>query len=225
MDIFELNIHNNPLVYGAKWFDPNIGVNSASDKYDFTDCKLSDVQSMVHSINFLGEDLVGAEIGVAKGQSTMTLLHNCPTIKTLHAVDAFKPYEDFLMETAGAYDGVTSAYFLDEKQIEFNKIVCYNFLKFSGMQEKVIFHEMDSNLAAKEIEDGSLDFIFVDTYLTFEQVKNDLDVWYPKVREGGIFAGHDYRCDVVEQAVLGFRKKNNIASKMSVFDQTFMWYK
>ena len=47
---------------------------------------------------------------------------------------------------------------------------------------------MDSNEAAKHIDDDSLDFIFLDAYLTGEQVKNDLEVWYPKVKTGGIFS-------------------------------------
>ena len=46
--------------------------------YDFTDNKKSDIQSLVHLINFLGNDLVGLELGVSKGESFMTLLHNCP---------------------------------------------------------------------------------------------------------------------------------------------------
>ncbi len=41
---------------------------------------------------------------------------------------------------------------------------------------------MDSNEAAEYIDDDSLDFIFLDAYLTGEQAKNDLEVWYPKVK-------------------------------------------
>ena len=219
IDLHEENVHYNPLVYKPRHFNPSWNMDGKG--YNFTDCP-SDVQSIIHSINFLGEDLVGAEIGVAKGHSFMTLLHNCPNIKTLHGVDHYQPYEDYFNDV---YDESRPAYTIDEKQATYSKIVCYNFIKFSGMEEKVKFHEMESDKAAEEIEDGSLDFIFVDAYLTYEQTKKDLNVWYPKVREGGIFAGHDYRCNVVEQAVDSFRKNNNITNKMSVFDETFIWYK
>jgi hypothetical protein len=44
-----------------------------SDFYDFKDCK-SDIQSIVHVINLLGKELVGAEIGVFRAVSFCTLL-------------------------------------------------------------------------------------------------------------------------------------------------------
>ena len=46
-----------------------------------------------------------------------------------------------------------------------------------------------------------------------------------KVKPGGIFAGHDYGCPVIEQVITNFRKKNSIDNRMSIFDNTFIWYK
>jgi predicted O-methyltransferase YrrM len=40
--------------------------------------------------------------------------------------------------------------------------------------------------------DNSLDFVFIDASHEYEDVKNDILAWYPKVRNGGILAGHDY---------------------------------
>ena len=71
-----------------------------TNDYDYVDNTSSDVQALVHVINLQGKDLIGAEIGVLQGSSTMTLLHNCPNIKTLYAVDAFVPYTDFLYNYA-----------------------------------------------------------------------------------------------------------------------------
>lgn len=50
----------------------------------------------------------------------------------------------------------------------------------------------DSTDAAKEIVDGSLDFVFIDANHSYESVKEDIEAWTPKVRAGGIVSGHDY---------------------------------
>ena len=84
---------------------------------------------------------------------------------------------------------------------------------------------MDSNEAAEYIDDDSLDFIFIDAYLSGQQAKNDLDVWYPKVKDGGIFAGHDWDCIDVQIAVNNFRGDNNINKLMSTYDNTWVWVK
>ncbi len=46
--------------------------------------------------------------------------------------------------------------------------------------------------AAKLYEDNSLDFVFIDAAHDYESVKKDVTAWLPKVKIGGIIAGHDY---------------------------------
>ena len=189
--------------------------------YDFTDNKKSDIQSLVHLINFLGNDLVGLELGVSKGESFMTLLHNCPNIKVLHGVDSYKPYTDFLKDP---YDG-NAAHVVGYKEIDLDKSIAMNFFKFSGMGEKIRIHETDSEEALQRIDDESLDFIFIDTYMTYEQAYRDFNSWYPKLKNGGLFSGHDWTASAVQRAVSEFRQQLNIQNTMSCFDQCFCWYK
>lgn len=53
------------------------------------------------------------------------------------------------------------------------------------------------------IHDGTLDFVFIDAEHSYPAVKADIAAWGPKVRPGGIIAGHDYceRFPGVAQAV------------------------
>ena len=62
----------------------------------------------------------------------------------------------------------------------------------------------DSVEAAKDFEDESVDFVFIDADHTYEGCLRDITAWYPKVKYGGVIAGHDYRNDStcqVKQAV------------------------
>ena len=51
---------------------------------------------------------------------------------------------------------------------------------------------MASVEAAELYEDNSLDVVFLDGCHEYECVREDLPAWYPKVKSGGWFAGHDY---------------------------------
>jgi hypothetical protein len=56
--------------------------------------------------------------------------------------------------------------------------------------------------AAKLYEDNSLDAVFIDAGHTYDAVKADIAAWLPKVKVGGILAGHDYAwSDDVRRAV------------------------
>ena len=60
----------------------------------------------------------------------------------------------------------------------------------------------DSVAMASTYEDDSLDFVFLDGDHRYECVKADIEAWLPKVKVGGILAGHDYGwCEDVRKAV------------------------
>lgn len=50
----------------------------------------------------------------------------------------------------------------------------------------------DSLSAAKRVLDGSLDFVYIDADHDYQSCRQDIEAWFPKVRHGGIVAGHDY---------------------------------
>jgi hypothetical protein len=60
--------------------------------------------------------------------------------------------------------------------------------------------------AAKLYEDQSLDFVFLDADHSYKSVTEDLNAWFPKLKPGAIFAGHDFNNPLfgVREAVENF---------------------
>lgn len=70
---------------------------------------------------------------------------------------------------------------------------------------------MTSIEASKLYEDNSLDFVFIDASHEYEDVKEDILAWLPKVKIGGILAGHDYNTfEGVNRAVDEIFNINNL---------------
>lgn len=74
--------------------------------------------------------------------------------------------------------------------------------------------------AANLYEDHSLDFVFIDAGHDYESVKKDITAWFPKIKQTGIIAGHDYHYNVgVYPAVNEFFKP-----KYNVNQHGSCWY-
>jgi hypothetical protein len=65
-------------------------------------------------------------------------------------------------------------------------------LSRAGVLSRVTAHRCESPAAAARFEDLSLDFVFLDARHEYDAVRQDLAAWWPKLRPGGLFAGHDY---------------------------------
>lgn len=128
----------------------------------------------------LADPIRGAEVGVRAGNTTRYLLGRFPSL-TIYAVDlwtvlpsrdrpGYQTYSDWNFESIHA---------------DFRE-------KVRSYGERCIELNMDSVEAAGHVEDGSLDFVFIDAEHTYEGVTRDIQAWRPKVRRGGILCGHDY---------------------------------
>lgn len=116
----------------------------------------------------------GAEIGVERGHYTEVLCKALPDA-TIHAVDAWAAYRGYREHVSQEkLDG-----FYDETR-----------QRLQG--QHVEFHRGLSVEQAAHFEAGALDFVYIDGNHTLPHVIADLAAWSPKVRSGGIIAGHDY---------------------------------
>lgn len=70
-----------------------------------------------------------------------------------------------------------------------------------GVAEFVIPLKTTSVKAAKGFADESLDFVFIDAAHDYVSVSADLRAWLPKVKVGGMIAGHDHSHPPIIQAL------------------------
>ena len=119
----------------------------------------------------------GAEIGVCKGVFSEILVQNIPGVKLL-SIDPWMAYHSSLFPN-----------YISQKRCD---------LRYQAAVERlskypnVKIMRMTSLEAVGEVEDGSLDFVFIDGDHSFDNIMLDLILWSPKGRLGGIVAGHDY---------------------------------
>jgi hypothetical protein len=59
-----------------------------------------------------------------------------------------------------------------------------------GLRSVVL--RMTSAEAARLFQPASLDCVYIDANHEYAFVRSDIEIWAPKVRSGGILAGHDY---------------------------------
>ncbi len=66
------------------------------------------------------------------------------------------------------------------------------------------YYKESSEEASKRYAIHSLDFVFIDASHYYEDVMNDIALWHPLVKVGGMLGGHDYQHGSVQRAVRDF---------------------
>jgi hypothetical protein len=93
-----------------------------------------------------------------------------------------------------------------------------------GPRSKIL--RLPSVEAAKLFDFEELDFVYIDAAHSYQSCMNDIVSWYPKVRTGGILAGHDYQNDNfgVKRAVDEFVAGHSIDLNVIVDGSPSWWF-
>jgi predicted O-methyltransferase YrrM len=67
-----------------------------------------------------------------------------------------------------------------------------------------------SFVASNNFKNESVDFVFVDGDHSYQAVLMDLKLWWPKLKNGGIMAGHDFWASQIRKAVEDFCLERNL---------------
>lgn len=74
--------------------------------------------------------------------------------------------------------------------------------KMAAYGSRFVWKLGNSSEIVNDFENESLDFVYIDGNHRYGPVNRDIHVWYPKVKTGGFFGGHDYvetkHCGVIK---------------------------
>lgn len=164
---------------------------------------------MVKILKELGPNLIGIEIGLACGFSSYLLTTECQNVSKLYGIDPFIPYKDW---NADISEERINTMFDEFKE---NMSIIPNFE----------FIHKTSTDAADQFENESIDFIFIDGDHSEQAVYNDLQMYAPKVKKGGIIAGHDWFLAEVRSAVSRYANENNVSLGTDIkYIENTAWY-
>lgn len=180
--------------------------------YEKPRAKIADI---LHAYNL--RKGVGVEIGVKRGEFSKVLLESWDC-ESLILVDAWE------QQPNNVYDETNVHNHHDDY------LKCMTALEpYKGR-----FHVMRglSHEVVKDINDETLDFVYIDANHSYDAVKQDLHDWYPKLKPGGIIAGDDYTINSIEtfgnNSVFGVKKAVDefaIHNKKNVsIDLEGVWY-
>jgi len=123
-----------------------------------------------------------AEIGVYEGKTTKRILNNLEVNKIITEYWDIDPWSVVPVEYGSWSEWPQETW--DAKYLKSCKLMKY----FPAL--KLV--KMPSLKAVHIFEDGYFNFIYIDGNHLYDAVVQDLTAWLPKVRSGGILAGHDY---------------------------------
>lgn len=125
---------------------------------------------------------VGAEVGVHKGDFSDEILHTTLP-KKLYLIDPWKSFTDTTYDQS--WYGAKTAQ--DEMDKRYHKVI----KRFQNFDNIKVIRRFSTDID-DIIEDNSLDFVYIDGDHTYDGVCKDFDIFYKKVKPGGIIAGDDY---------------------------------
>jgi hypothetical protein len=120
----------------------------------------------------------GVEVGTFQGEFSKEILENWEG--TLYMVDVWRELSD-------------KEYLDSSNHGNFENGVYHEAMNnIKGLEDRAIMIRASSEISSRIFEDNSLDFVYIDANHAYDYVVQDIDLWYPKVKNGGYLCGHDY---------------------------------
>lgn len=136
------------------------------------------------------------EIGVYKGAFSSDLKHLFPEAH-LYLIDPWDLYPEYEQPEAGPIslcrDDLHNAY--KEVHSKFRNDSSVSILRNFSQESVRLIPDM-------------IDLVYIDGNHAYEYVKEDIDLWLPKIRKGGMIAGDDYIPDVFPGVCRAVGEKN-----------------
>jgi hypothetical protein len=119
----------------------------------------------------------GAEIGTFQGEFSKEILNVWNG--TLFMIDV--------------WDNIAEGYNDSSNQLYFDYNIYSEAIKnIKGLEDRGLMIRATSEKASTIFNKSSLDFAYIDANHAYDYVKQDIELWWPKIKKGGYLCGHDY---------------------------------
>jgi hypothetical protein len=159
------------------------------------------------------------EVGVYKGE-TLAIVAQQRHSYTMYAVDPWKNISSQAYKDTNDYIAFQSD---DQQQQNYEEFKRRTW--FLDSQKRLNLTRESSVVACNKFEDNSFDMVFIDADHSYQGVKQDIELWFNKVKKNGYLGGHDYNLPGysfgVKQAVDEFVLKHNLKLEL---DCDYTWF-
>ncbi len=130
------------------------------------------------------------EIGVQDGKYSENILHTWSALSRMILID---PWRSQNHET---YVDIANT-----NNVHQTNSLNATLSKMSGYSAHVTILRMTSLEASVLFLNNSIDIVYIDALHHFKAVMQDINLWWNKVKPGGLIAGHDYLLDVIHDTI------------------------
>jgi len=146
--------------------------------------------------------LLGAEIGTRVGYNAYNILNELD-IGFLHLIDPYCSYEqgERSFDTSGEYEKAKR--------------------RLKKWWFKIVFVKKYSADAVEDVP-YCLDFVYIDGNHEYKYIKEDIELYWPKIKKGGVIGGHDFSGDDLDvvKAVMEFSNEH----KLKLYTESTDWW-
>lgn len=162
-DRYKLMNEFNAKVYPPKYDNINLQIKNKNE-----------IGNLLNSLDLTG---YGAEIGVLKGDMSRLILDKWRG--ELFMIDTWVHYDDY-----NDFNNPSTDEHIFNLNMAIKNTDTYN------NRNNII--RMPSEKSVNLFPDSFFDFIYIDANHKYEYVKRDIEMWYPKLKIGGVFMCDDY---------------------------------
>jgi hypothetical protein len=141
------------------------------------------IQVEKNRLEFLNEILSqvpngkGIEVGTFKGELSKEILNMWSG--TLYMLDVWRPLGAEYIDSSN-HGNFKNGVYADAMT------------NIRGLEDRGVMIRCTSEVGANIFSDESLDFAYIDANHAYDFVKQDIELWWPKVKKGGWLCGHDF---------------------------------
>ena len=141
------------------------------------------IQVEKNRLGFLNEILSqvpngkGIEVGTFKGELSKEILNMWAG--TLYMLDVWRPLGAEYIDSSN-HGNFKNGVYADAMA------------NITGLEDRAVMIRCTSEVGSDIFSNESLDFAYIDANHAYDFVKQDIELWWPKVKKGGWLCGHDF---------------------------------